>query len=112
MISIDDKVTCTLNATTVWIQLGVCENKHEHFFPSKFTNLLGRHGTRLKTPALDLCKQDRLVSKVNACKKHSWNVHHLPGIILDAWVAVVNETDKVGIFNKFIFPWRRETRSQ
>lgn len=56
MISLAGKVTCTPHLTAVWNQLGVCENEHAHFFPSKFTNLLRRHGASLKTPALDLCK--------------------------------------------------------
>lgn len=47
------------------------------------------------------------MSKVNAFKKYLWNAFYMPGTVLDTWDAVVNKTDKVGIFlqvfSKFIF---------
>ena len=106
MISTGDKVTCM---ATVWDQLGVCEHEHVCMF---FHKPVRHTGTKLKIPALDSCKPDRWVRKVSACKKYLWNVCHLPGTILDTWVAVVNKTGKVGTFNKLLCQWRRKRRSQ
>lgn len=115
MIYTGDRVTGTANTLMVCVQLRVSKGKACKSFshPSLqtpwilFTALLKIQGPRLKTPALDFCKQDRLMSKVNAFKKYLWNAFYMPGTVLDTWDAVVNKTDKVGIFlqvfSKFIF---------